>query len=295
MISEFIQGIIKPIWEVLVFVPMPWRAIVVVLVLMPICSWFFWRIFPWLLVKFLQLISVGSELLANMLLFGEYLLTKNLRKKGHQPPEYVYIFADFLRNIVSFLYLCSQELDKVRQKALKKRWLPRRIWLIITGIIILLTWYARPVFGETTVGKFIDNSVIFWYSFDNWLMNPQSKLSTLNSYSPTEFVKAYYSTINKRQYIASWNCLSLKFQTKKSSLPSGFISYVSWWEQQVERIEITQQPSVEKQNNNSAIVKVQLQYLLKNQQKLSEPESVRLWLVRDGKTKRWMINHSRVI
>ena len=74
-------------------------------------------------------------------------------------------------------------------------------------------------------------------------------------------------------------------------MPSGFISYVSWWEK-VEQVKI-KKVNLEAQNSGSAIVKVRLQYVMKNTQELSEPESVRLWLLRDSETNRWMINYSR--
>lgn len=291
--NELLQAIIKPIWELLVFIPMPWRAIFVLLVLMPILSWLLWRAFPWLFAQLSQVVFFFTEVLASLLLFGEYLLTKYLRKRRYKVPEAIYMFDDFLNVIVSIVNQVSQTLKKLLGYALKKRWFPRRVWFVITGIILLFTWYFRPFFGETTVAKLIDSGAILSYSFEGWVINPKWTPSSLISPSPAKFVEAYYEAINNSQYPGAWNCLSTKFQSNKS-LPSGFISYVYWWENKVERVEV-KKVSLEAQNGNSAIVKIRLQYFLKNHQNLSESESLRLWLVRDAKTSRWLINGTKKV
>jgi hypothetical protein len=46
-------------------------------------------------------------------------------------------------------------------------------------------------------------------------------------------------------------------------------------------------------DDKSAVVEVKLQYFMKKTQKLSDPESLRLWLIWDHKNSKWMIDKSQ--
>ncbi|MBD2413395.1 hypothetical protein FACHB389_25140 [Nostoc calcicola FACHB-389] len=289
---EFLQSIIRAFWELLLIIPIPWRLLIVLLLFMLVFPWFVWRAFPWLFFIFSHLVLICGKALAYVLLSIEYFVTQYIRQQGSQPPIFIYTFGDLLSDIVRTFDEVTQKSKKILDYALKKQWLLHRGWFVISAIVFTLTWYFRPVFGENTIAQFIDRSVMSWYSIEGWgLYSRRSLSSALSSPAPTKFVQAYYLAINERQYPEAWNCLSPKFQSKNSNLSGGFISYVNWWET-VEQVNVNE-IILEQQDSNSARVKITLRHLMKKNQSLSQPESVRLSLVRDAKTNKWMINSSK--
>lgn len=291
---EILKTIIQAVRDLLSLIPMPWRAIIFLLLSIPVMSWLVLRGIPWLLAKFFQLFLLFVEFFASLLLYLEFLLSKYKRKQNYKPPDINYIFGDVLSGIVSILHEISLKLHIVQQYAFTKRWSPRkcRLWLFIVGLILSLAWFFRPIFGETTVGKLIDSGTMRLYSFDKWFLNEQWASNELNSRSPEQFIKAYYSAINHHSYSEAWSCLSNQFQSNKSTMPAGFISYVSLWEK-FKRVE--SKVGSKKQNKNSAVVDIQLKYFFKETQKSPKSEILRLWLVWDVQNSKWLINGSKVL
>ncbi|MEW6496688.1 MAG: hypothetical protein AB1589_29820 [Cyanobacteriota bacterium] len=285
---EFLQAIIRPIWELLLHIPMPWRVLAVSLVLTPVFSWLFWRAFPWLLAKLSHLLLIGAEFLVKILLLLENFLTQQIRKRGRQPPDFIYIFDDLLSVMMRIFHAVTQQLDKVLEYALKKQWIPRKRWFVIPLIVILpFIEPIRPILGESTVGKL----ETWWYSLEGWALTRRWALSAL-SFPPEQFVRDYYSTINNRQVPAAWNRLSPRFQKNTKLMQNGYSDYLDWWEKKVEQVNINQVTLVAK-NNNSAIVEIKLQYFMRETQKLSSPESIRLFLVWDSPNSRWLIDEGK--
>jgi hypothetical protein len=267
---------------------MPWRILAVSLVLTPVFSWLFWRAFPWLLAKLSHLLLIGAEFLAKIILLLENLLTQQIRQRGCQPPDFIYIFGDLLSEMMRIFHAVTQRLDKVLEYAFKKQWIPRKRLFVIPVIVILLFIEPiRPILGESTVGKL----ETWWYSLEGWTLTGRWALSAL-SFPPEQFVRDYYSTINNRQVPAAWNRLSPRFQKNKELMPKGYSEYLEWWEKQVEQVKINQVLLVTK-NTNSAIVEIKLQYFIRKTQRLSSPESIRLFLVWDSKNSRWLIDATK--
>ncbi len=260
---------------------------------MLVFPWFVWRALPSLIFIFSHLLLICAKVLAYVLLFLEYLLTQYIRQQGRQPPNFIYIYGEFLSGMVSTSVEVTQQSKKIFDYAIKKRWLLRRGWFVTATIILAFTWYFRPIFRESSIAKFIDGGVMWWYSIEGWGLYSKRSSSALSSPAPTKFIQAYYLAINERQYPTAWNCLSYEFQSNRLSWSSGFISYVNSLEI-IEQVNI-KKISLEKQTSNSAIVKIRLQYLMRNTQTQSELKSVRLWLVRDAKTRKWMINYFRFV
>ncbi len=285
---EFLQAIIRPIWELLLHIPMPWRTLVVLFLLTPVLSYLVLRAFPWLFAKFSHILLISAELLAKVLFLLENLLTQQIRLRGRQPPDFIYIFDDLLSGMLRMIHAVTQQLDKVLEYALKKQWIPRKRWFVIPGIIILLLIEPiRPILGESTVGKL----EIWWYSLEGWILTGRWSLSAL-SFPPEQFVRDYYSTINNRQVPAAWNLLSPRFQRNKKLMQKDYSEYLEWWGKQVEQVKINQVILVTK-NTNSAIVEIKLQYFMRETQRLSSPESIRLFLVWDSKNSRWLIDEGK--
>jgi len=143
--------------------------------------------------------------------------------------------------------------------------------LILVGII-----------GLTVIGNF------FIPIYPNLLLISEYVNNSLIN-SPEKFIQDHYSAINNDRFKVAWSNLSPKFQNKSVG---GYGKYLDWWEKKVERVEANQIRLVSK-DDKSAVVEVKLQYFMKKTQKLSDPESLRLWLIWDTKNSKWMIDKSQ--
>ena len=169
---NLLRSIVKVFLEPLLLLPMPWRLLIVILILIPCFHWAVWRVFPWLLIQVSQLFLISVETIGKFLLIFEYRFSRKNRIHGYQPPKIVYLLDDLLREIVKLVYTISQQCEKVLKPVLnkKKRWIPRAKWFVQTAIVFLLIWFLRPFIGETQVGKLINSGVNLWYSLESWVI-----------------------------------------------------------------------------------------------------------------------------
>lgn len=161
--SEMLQEAIKGIWEILVQIPMPWRTVLAILIIVIIFYWPVWRSFLWLVKKLGSLLLFFFESVASILLLPEYWVTKQLRRVGLRPLPGTYLFGDLLQSTITLIHSGTIKLAE-------KQWhLPK--WLALLIIIApMLLWYVRPVLDETTVASYIDQGIVWWYSFENWAL-----------------------------------------------------------------------------------------------------------------------------
>jgi len=183
---EALQTVFRTVWEIFLPIPMPWQALIVFLLLVPVMPWLVWRAFPWLFAKFFQILLLCTEVLAALLLFPEYLLTQKMRQSGKQLRFTNYVFGEIFQVIVTFLSQTTEQLHKLLQYGLTKRWLPSKEWYFVP-ILILPIWFLRPYLdGIPVVSKLIDNSVNFWCSFEGWIMSGQWTSSSLSCDYPNK-------------------------------------------------------------------------------------------------------------
>ena len=288
---DLVQTIIRPIWEGLLIIPMPWRATIVFLLFIPISSWLFWRGVPWLLPKISQLLLVCGELLVKLVLLPEYLITQKIKKRRRQVPLWIYKFDDLLSEILSFIHETKQALEKLRDYAFNKNknWLPRTKWYVITAITLLFLWFARPSLGENTAAKLIDSGKISWYSLEGWVLTGKWQHSPL-SFPPEQFVWDYCAAINKRQFQQAWNMTTVQFQSNQKF--EGTDSYLEWWRDKVEEVKLNK-VSLVSRNNSYATVDLNWQFLMRKTQKWSNPESGSFCMIWDSQSGRWLLNRTK--
>lgn len=86
-----------------------------------------------------------------LLLLPEFWITSRLRRWGLRPLPGTYAFGDFITLMIK-----------------ASRWLA---WgaVMVVGVGII-TWYAPPSVGNTTLALYIDQSVAWWYSLEGWVL-----------------------------------------------------------------------------------------------------------------------------
>lgn len=163
---RLLRDTIRAFWEILLLVPMPWRAGLVILVAMILLRWLVWRSFPWLIERLARLLLLLVEGIASLLLLPEYLITKQLRQGGRQPLPGTYAIGDTLQRIVGLIHAGTTKLADI----FEKQWrLPKR-WIVLIVAIPILLWYVRPFLGEITAADYIDRGITWWYSLEGWVL-----------------------------------------------------------------------------------------------------------------------------
>jgi len=161
-----LQDTIRVIWEILLLVPMPWSAGLIILVAVILLRWLVWRSFPWLIEKLARFLSFLVESIASLFLLPEHLITKQLRQSGRQPLPGTYAFGDILQGIVSLVHTGTTKLGDV----LAKQWHLPKWWIVLIVATPIVLWYVRPLLGEITAANYIDRGVAWWYSLEGWAL-----------------------------------------------------------------------------------------------------------------------------
>jgi hypothetical protein len=159
-----LRGTIRAICEILVLMPMPWRAGLVILAAIIILYWLVLRLFPWLIEKPIRFLLFLSEGVASLLLLPEYWTTSWLRRSGRQPLLGTYAFGDMLQGILSLIHTGVTKLANISENQWHLKW----HWIVVIAAIPISLWYVRPALSETTVGNFIDRGEAWWYSLEGW-------------------------------------------------------------------------------------------------------------------------------
>ncbi|OBQ07365.1 MAG: hypothetical protein AN482_14340 [Anabaena sp. LE011-02] len=273
---DIVRNILHLVW-VIIPIPMPWRNVIFVLILVISLFWLIWRALPWLLSNGATLFGRITEIIfALPLWIDNHLLTKKRREKKLEPLWISYFLGDLFGFLAKIIYLVSDQFKKISDSILEKKWFPHKNFLIFPSVIILLIWHFNP------------NSRNWWYSFEGWIVNGESK-PMVSSISPEEFVRNYYDYLNNDKYEIAYNFLSSNFKKNKN-----YNYYLNWWSVQVQQFNLDDIRIISP-NANSAIVDVRLLYFMRETQKWSKPDDIRLFLIWDSQNRTWLIDDSKYI
>lgn len=164
-----IFDLISAVWEILLRVPMPWRAGIVVLVVFTIGYWLIWRAGPWLLANFAKLLLLLVRGLVSSLLLVEYAINRPRRQRGLGPVAGTFAFDNVIETIGGSTEVGVKKLNSLVSK--RKR--PRKIWMFgafLFAVVPILLWYSRPNFADTKFGSYIDKSLAWWNSLEGWAL-----------------------------------------------------------------------------------------------------------------------------
>ncbi len=129
---RLLQGAIRAIWQIMLLMPMPWRAALTIG----------------------ATIILGYQVIRRLLplfLLPEFWITSLLRRLGLRPLPGTYTFGEFICWTIR-----------------ASRWLA---WgaVVVAGIGII-AWYARPSMGDITLAGYIDRGITRWYSLEGWVL-----------------------------------------------------------------------------------------------------------------------------
>ena len=150
---ELLQISFKVTWELLFQMPMPWRFLLVLSVILFGIPWLIVRGLPWILAKLSQATLFLVHSLASFLLFPENLISQHIRRKGYQPPIVFYFIGYFLSLIVNLFALIYQAFDTIRKYALRRQWILKRGWLLTLSVVFSIVWFLQPSTQQASTRK----------------------------------------------------------------------------------------------------------------------------------------------
>lgn len=166
---HFMENALRVLWEIVLPVPMPWRASLIIVTIILFLYHVGWRFLSWSIEKLSYIILFVIEGVASLILLPEYWLTKWLRQHNHSPLPGTYILGDILQSLVSFANKWTGRVAEIRHQ-----WRLRKAWVIILLIasIPLLLWYARSGLEDTTTAaRYIDRAMAWWSSLERQVLN----------------------------------------------------------------------------------------------------------------------------
>jgi tetratricopeptide (TPR) repeat protein len=193
--------LLQRLWDSLLLpIPMPWQAIVVLFLVMPIVPLLVLRLFPWFTVAILQIISIIVEFLVRHLLWFDYLIAGAIRKKKKPIPYTIYFVGDILANLVKTTQFLNEKVKSFSKKIFLISWIIRPKALYVLPIILIPLWFLRPNLGDSSFGKLLDGSFSWWCSLEHWIMIGEWKPSSLTCSYPNKKPRWENISLKSKEY-----------------------------------------------------------------------------------------------
>jgi serine/threonine protein kinase, bacterial len=109
----------------------------------------------------------------------------------------------------------------------------------------------------------------------------------------TEIVQDYYSKINSKNYSAAWDTLASELQNNKTSNPNGYDSYLDWWANQVDSVDVRGTRLVS-QTEREMVVDADIKYIMRAGRGRVSPKTVRYFFIKDSNNN-WVIQSNNLI
>lgn len=124
--------------------------------------------------------------------------------------------------------------------------------------------------------------------------NTSPSLTTKNIFRPsaTKVIEDYFTKINNDRYSEAWNILPVELQENKELHPNGYYSFLEWYRDKVDFINI-HNISLAESNSNYATVKMKSTYYMRNKRKY--PVNLNFYLVWNENQQKWDISKTKVI
>ncbi len=110
--------------------------------------------------------------------------------------------------------------------------------------------------------------------------------------SPTKVIEDYYAKINNRQYADAWDIVPVKLQENKELHPNGYNSFLEWYRDTVNFIDIHQIYLAES-NNDYATVKLKSTYYMKSGKKARV--NINFYMVWNENREKWDMQKTKVV
>ena len=171
LLAEFVE-IVRAIGELIIlFVPLPWRLSLLFLFGYLIVL-FGWR----LILQVIRLLAYITlwivELIAGILLWPEYQITRQVRRLGGGPLWGTYLYGAIVSSPAWLFGLMAEGLSTWIGKRHWFSW----FWLFIITLLPIGIWFARPYLRDTTAIFYVDQGFLWWQGVEFWIRTGEWRL-----------------------------------------------------------------------------------------------------------------------
>jgi hypothetical protein len=170
---DIIRQFISLLGSIIHNFPMPFRALVDILILGLIIKIIGTKLIPWVIKGILYVIYQITGWIVSLLLFPEYIVTSNHRKNKYEVYGVYFHTGYVLQNIVDSINKIYRTLVEGLKTVKYKSKFNK-----ISNIVILLfisyftiVWLSYPKIENTNAKKFAAKSIAVWYSCEHKLIN----------------------------------------------------------------------------------------------------------------------------
>lgn len=175
-----LQLILRSIWGGLIYLPMPWQAVVTITLLMFFLPLLLLRLTPWLIARALQLVFLLMYGVVFTLFWLFHQLEAPLQKFGDGTADFLQGIERLLQGLLILLEKTKEACQKFERSAFQRKWIIGKKSLYLAPLIILPFWSLRPWLEFSPgVTSLIDKSIETWCSLEHWGMSGQWQPSAL--------------------------------------------------------------------------------------------------------------------
>jgi tetratricopeptide (TPR) repeat protein len=180
-----LQLILRSIWGKLIYLPMPWQAIVAILLFLFFLPLLVLRLIPWLIARALQIIFFFAYKAVLILFWIFYQTETLLTRSNNETPDLFQGVERLLRGSLRLLEKANETCQNFEKSTFKRRWIIGRKSLYLAPFIIFPLWFIRPWLEfAPEASSFFDKSIETWCSLEHWGMTGQWQPSALTCSYP---------------------------------------------------------------------------------------------------------------
>jgi tetratricopeptide (TPR) repeat protein len=182
----FLQPIFQNIWGGLLYLPMPWQAVIVIISLIFCLPFIFLRFIPWLIAKFLQIAFAIGYALVYIVFWFIFLIETPLCNIWDGIADILRGIEWFFQRLLRLIEKTKESSYKFKNSAFQYKWLLKNKVFYLSPLIVVILWFSRPLFDSIpSIASIIDTSIGAWCSLEHWNMTGQWKPSELTCSYPT--------------------------------------------------------------------------------------------------------------
>lgn len=177
--------ILRSIWGGLIYLPMPWQALVTITLLMFFLPLLLLRLIPWLIARALQLIFLLAYGIVAGLFWFSYKIEPFLHNSGDGIADFLQEIEKNLQGLLRVIEQTKEACQSLEKSAFQRKWILGKKSLYLTPLITLPFWFIRPWLDFSPgVASLVDKSIETWCSFEHWSMTGQWQPSALTCTYP---------------------------------------------------------------------------------------------------------------
>lgn len=158
-------------WGLLLLVPFPYRAAIVLAVAVLLLKWVFHTALPPLIRLVLTASRLGLFLLGNLAVLPLGKLSLFERRHGDRATVWplAYTCGEAMNSAVSWWETASARLCKLFAR-------PRRLpawWALLVGAFVLVSWNVGPCISQGQMANRLEHGASWWASLEGWVQTGQ--------------------------------------------------------------------------------------------------------------------------